>query len=93
MSNMKGGLSVGLMGFMPASAAMQTLSLGAATLRMGPGGGKQILKTMGKMTANLESLDEFIKLSEEINSSIKHNRNAIKLWESRVQRLILHFAP
>lgn len=73
------GFAIGVLGFNLSSVGMQPLSLGAATLRMGPKGGRYIGKAISQSLKSLGTLKykEFFDTAAELNPDLKFNLDSI----------------
>lgn len=69
--------AVATLGFKATSVAMQPLSFGAATLRMGPKGGSYLLKSFGHIIKNVHNYSEIFNDAAAINPDIKFNKDSV----------------
>jgi len=77
MNVLSRNFAVATLGFKISSVMMQPLSTGAAALRMGPTGGRYIVKALGHYLKNITNYKEMFAEAGEINSDILRARDAV----------------
>lgn len=71
------GFAINALGFNIKSVAMQPLSLGTASLRMGPKGKRYILKSLGQAIKSINDYESFFQSAVEVNPDLATGRDNI----------------
>lgn len=69
--------AVATLGFKATSVAMQPLSFGAAVLRMGPTGGRYVVKALGKIIKNAHNYSKMFDDAALINNDIRTGKDSV----------------